>query len=103
MLLYGGMHLHANTRVVVFLNENDPQRRGTQPHLATASSGVGLHTLLRTPSCSPGVCMSWGHGRTILGRARHPAARAAPRLLCDHGPAAFWLHWVHGTPGVVAA
>ena len=39
----------------------------------------------------------------ILGRPRHPAARVAPRALCDRRPAAFWLHRVHRTPGVVAA
>ena len=40
--------------------------------------------------------------RTTLGRQRPSADRATTRARCDYGPATFWLHWVHCTPGVVA-
>jgi hypothetical protein len=72
------------------------QRLGDRP-----ASRRRPHAPLRQLSCGPRVFMSCG--RTSLGRPRHPAARTAPRGLCDHGPAAFWLHWIHGTPRVVAA
>jgi hypothetical protein len=91
--------------------EEGPQAKEREPaqHLADADQAVraphavsqtalllvvDLHAPLRTPSCAPRISLSWGRGRLILGRSRHTAAHAAPRVLGDHRPAAFWLHRV---------